>query len=401
MTFQSSARLHPLTSRGPCPSCGAEQWEPLAPPQSSRSVTSGGVLLEMPLRKLQCQSCGLLAQSIGSLPAKDGLYRHRYAFYHQRPGTLDSEKTRYAAMADWIFAELGEFQPTSVLDVGCGAGLLLEAMRRRRPALSYSGIEPSIENGDLARGRGFAVTTGFVPGASLPTGAPGDGYDLVMMSNVITHIADPIEFLAALRGMTAPSARVAILLHNGVNASADLLFADVELSLCREHLAAIASRVGLQEERSPRVPPPSGQADKQVLIFRSDGPGPGLGPLAGAERDRLLAERRDYFSAWRGLARLLSERARAYPGPVLNFGASFWSMTLAAYCPEYWARVDACVVDNGNGRFLDKPVIATDQIDSAKRPLIVLGTNPASQAAVAERLQSVGDVLVWNDLVQR
>ena len=86
----------------------------------------------------------------------------------------------------------------------------------------------------------------------------------------------------------------------------------------------------------------------------------------------------------------------------MNFGASFWSMLLAAYCPEYWNKVEACVVDEeSGGLFLGKPVIATETISSEAKPLIFLGVNPATQDSLALRLAGYGQVVRWNDLVTR
>jgi hypothetical protein len=76
-------------------------------------------------------------------------------------------------------------------------------------------------------------------------------------------------------------------------------------------------------------------------------------------------------------------------------------MLLAGYCPEYWERVEAYVADEGAGSFLRKPVIATDTVTTQLQALIVLGVNPASQAALAQQLATRGNFLIWNDLITR
>ena len=85
----------------------------------------------------------------------------------------------------------------------------------------------------------------------------------------------------------------------------------------------------------------------------------------------------------------------------MNFGASFWSMLLAAYCPEYWRRVDACVVDEGQGTFLDKPLLSLEKIPESTQPLIVLGTNPSIQGQLKNRLAYRAQVVSWEDLITR
>jgi 2-polyprenyl-3-methyl-5-hydroxy-6-metoxy-1,4-benzoquinol methylase len=384
-----------LTS--PCPVCGAVEVELLPPPHPFRSVTSGGTIIKAPLKKTQCLSCGLGRQGSRSVGNKTEFYRNQYGLYHKRAGTRETELARYDSVANWILAELGEFAPTSVLDVGCGAGFLLEALRKARPGLLCAGIEPSSENSESARRKGLTVVTGSVPGdESLFTTAA----DMVLASNVISHVVDPIAFLAALSDTIVTAGRVVIYGHNGDTAGADLLFADIDFSFCRENLVSIAAKVGLEHVNLDMKAPPHGQEDKYVLVFKN-ADAPSASSLSAAERDRLLEDRRRYFDAWRQLARRLSS-IDAGSRPVFNFGASFWSMLLAAYCPEYWGRVNACVVDDGSGEFLLKPIIGTDTLDgSAGRPIIVLGTNPATQPQLGERLSNFGEVIAWNDLIKR
>src|SRR5262245_58180434 len=116
-----------MQSGAPCPVCGCKEVEALVPPHPTQSVTSGGTFLKVPIQKGQCPVCGV-SRPLTSLEAdrKVEYYRHEYGLYHKRPGTTASELARYDAMAAWIVEELGEFRPRSALDVGCGAGFLLE-----------------------------------------------------------------------------------------------------------------------------------------------------------------------------------------------------------------------------------------------------------------------------------
>src|SRR5438128_6427783 len=107
--------LGSVTTR--CPACKAANGELLTPPHPTRSITSGGIILDTPLRKVQCLECGLLRQQPHSQKIKTEFYRNKYNLYHQRPGTSASENARYAAMARWILDELAPFKPSSVLDV--------------------------------------------------------------------------------------------------------------------------------------------------------------------------------------------------------------------------------------------------------------------------------------------
>jgi SAM-dependent methyltransferase len=382
---------------GRCPVCGSPASEVLEPPHPARSVTSGGIILDTPLHKLQCLECGLARQRLLPEAVKTKLYREDYALYHQRPGTSDSEIARYAAMAEWILAEIFPFTPSTILDIGCGGGLLLEALKRIHPSAEYEGIDPSVANSALARARGFVVVTGFTPGAIPPRGQ----YDLVVTANVMSHVTDPSAFLRALGSMTKPDGRVVIVSHDGCEPGADLLWSDVEFSFSREHIGTLASRLGLQLLERHHIAPPLDQLDKHVLVFQHN-PSPTQVTLPSAlQRDKLLEGRRQYFKAWQQLANRLGTQTRNVHGPVLNFGASFWSMLLATYCPEYWERVDACVVDEGAGTFFGKSVITTKTVSTQSQPLIVLGVNPSSQDTLAQHLSDRGEVVVWNESITR
>jgi SAM-dependent methyltransferase len=386
-----------LVPTTPCPVCGASEAEPLIPPHSFRSATTGGTILKAPLRKLQCLSCGVGRQlPITELGDKIAFYRDHYGRYHKRAGTSASELYRYRAMARWILEELGDFRPTSVLDVGCGGGYLLEALRGQLGTLACAGVDPSLENSEAARDRGLTVVTGNFPGSEhLFAGLA----DLVVTANVVSHIHEPSAFLAAMADCVTEGGRIVIYGHNGDQASADLLWTDIDYSFCREHLITIASKVGLRHLNQFPFSPPAGQEDKYVLVFQKSGQAEAAA-LTDKERSALLDARRRYFGAWRTLAHRLNELDASRP--IYNFGASFWAIALAVYCPRYWGGVDACVVDEGGGDFFGKPIIPISKVKTnGQRPQIVLGTNPSSQPQLAKKLSTVADVTRWDDLLHR
>jgi SAM-dependent methyltransferase len=381
----------------PCPVCGAVTGEALKPPHPTRSVTSGGIVLSTPLQKIQCLDCGVLRQRPHEQELKNAFYRDQYASYHQRVGTSQSELVRYDDIAKWILAELRPFRPQSVLDVGCAGGFLLDALRKNHPGAAYEGIDPSVQNSELARARGFIVSTGFVPG----TNPPRNRYDLVLASHVISHIVDPILFIAAMANMMNEGGRLVIYAHDGSEPGADSLFADIEFSFSREHVGALGAKVGLELLTGSQTSRPAGQADKHVLVFQRNASASAPLSLDAERRTKLLTGRSDYFAAWRELAARLAKHVENAHSPVFNFGASFWSILLAAYCPEYWERVDACIVDAGTGMFFGKSILASSSIARKPAPLIVLGVNPASQSFIAQRLRDFGEVVIWSDMIHQ
>lgn len=84
-----------------------------------------------------------------------------------------------------------------LLDVGAGSGILLEA------ALNYGfesvGIEPSSWLAKIARDRGLSIHEGVLPHPALQ-----GPFDVVMLVDVIEHVADPLRLLQSIRDYLKP-----------------------------------------------------------------------------------------------------------------------------------------------------------------------------------------------------
>lgn len=89
----------------------------------------------------------------------------------------------------------------SALDVGCGAGLLAEPLKRL--GASVTAIDAAAEN--IAVARDHAAASGLVidyrAGGIEALG--GEQFDLVTCMEVIEHVADPAAFVAGLAGALA------------------------------------------------------------------------------------------------------------------------------------------------------------------------------------------------------
>jgi 2-polyprenyl-6-hydroxyphenyl methylase/3-demethylubiquinone-9 3-methyltransferase len=90
----------------------------------------------------------------------------------------------------------------SVLDVGCGAGLLCEPLARLGGKVT--GVDAAPENVAVAKahaeGQGLAIDYRCVDVADM-----SGQYDLVTSMEVIEHVADPAAFVSALAARLAPS----------------------------------------------------------------------------------------------------------------------------------------------------------------------------------------------------
>jgi 2-polyprenyl-3-methyl-5-hydroxy-6-metoxy-1,4-benzoquinol methylase len=98
-----------------------------------------------------------------------------------------------------------------VLDVGCGAGRLGEALKARQPA-EVLGVELVPAAAERARTRLDGVYVGDVEGWEPPTTA--GRFDCVVCGDVIEHLREPGRFLRRARGWLDPRGRLVASLPN-------------------------------------------------------------------------------------------------------------------------------------------------------------------------------------------
>lgn len=103
-----------------------------------------------------------------------------------------------------------------VLEIGCGAGALARAWRARNPAAHLTGIEAHPEAAAAARTAFDRLIEGDAETLPDTLIRPADAapYDLVVMGDVLEHLAEPERMLARLRGMMAPGGHLALSVPN-------------------------------------------------------------------------------------------------------------------------------------------------------------------------------------------
>jgi 2-polyprenyl-3-methyl-5-hydroxy-6-metoxy-1,4-benzoquinol methylase len=142
----------------------------------------------------RCQTCGFIF-AVGDVDDVARLYRQL-----DDPGYLDSGDTRRLQMA-WLLDHVLDRHPEirSLLDVGAGTGLLVDAARRR--GLNAIGIEPSRALTAHANQSGIPVIEGILPHAALEDRA----FDLVTLVDVIEHVPQPVDLLRRCAGRLTPT----------------------------------------------------------------------------------------------------------------------------------------------------------------------------------------------------
>lgn len=384
--FITQPRVRPLVpERTPaaCLVCGCTDWVSLTDP-GPQSMASDWRVLREPLAKSACARCGL---GVRTAPARTGpdLYAQGYRLYAHRPGA-PFERARQARYASWIAGLVPE--PSSVLDVGCGNGSLLLALRTHWPSAALLGCDPSAEAVTSGAREGLRLWQGTA--ASLP---PDVAADLLVTVNVIEHTEDPAGFLRGLRHAVTPGGHLVVICPDGDRAGLELLVGDHLFSLGRGHLHALLATAGFQIVRSETAPPELG--DFQAAVVRvSDAASMPPPPEAGDLNERRIR----FLERWRALDEALLERM---PDTAICFGVGEAAGLLRAYAPRTWSRVPACTADlPADGFFGHLPVVPLARVPPESTVLV--GVRPPDQEQVASRLRSrFARVVTWYDLVRR
>ena len=128
-----------------------------------------------------------------------------------------------------------------VLDVGCGNGGFLRAMRREFPRWGLSGTEFDRRNEKVLR-----RIAGFRKLYDRRGSPPAESFDLISLVHVLEHMAAPSEYLASLRPLALPGARVLIQVPNAERNPFILPVADHASHFSRSSLRRVAEKAGIR-----------------------------------------------------------------------------------------------------------------------------------------------------------
>ena len=160
-----------------CNLCGAEDAEPIAHQNGFHIV--------------RCRACGLVY--VNPRPPSDELLA-QYSDYHARDGENEASWDRlmgrlFRESAEILCASRGGTGRRRLLDVGCGFGGFVAAMRGR--GWDAEGVDPSPAVVAAAVNRGRPVRLGTLESLPGECGA----YDAVTMFYVLEHLPDPLAAL--------------------------------------------------------------------------------------------------------------------------------------------------------------------------------------------------------------
>jgi 2-polyprenyl-3-methyl-5-hydroxy-6-metoxy-1,4-benzoquinol methylase len=146
-------------------------------------------------------------------------YRKSYA-----DEELEIIELRIAQRAGQARLLLGNDQPGSLLDVGCGEGFVLKYFERigwQVAGVDYSCVGVQQINPDYA----VHVEQGDVFELLKARIAANEQHDLVWLGNVLEHVLDPVSLLQSLRKLVAPGGLLVVTVPNDGTAYQEGLFA--------------------------------------------------------------------------------------------------------------------------------------------------------------------------------
>jgi SAM-dependent methyltransferase len=232
-----------------CHTCGGVDLHEITAFKQLTRVTSDCKPFAAGGRLQVCMDCGAAQKPADATWQTDcdAIYE-TYQPYYQSGGVeqavydpvTGAPRRRSQVIVDRISAERGLGPKGSVIDVGCGNGVLLTAFGAAKPGWKLFGHELSELNLPHLK---------TIPGfEKLFTGYPikVDGrFDVVTMMHSLEHFADPLEGLTSLKGHIAEGGCLFVEVPNGAATPFDLLVADHASHFTRHDLARLAARAGM------------------------------------------------------------------------------------------------------------------------------------------------------------
>jgi 2-polyprenyl-6-hydroxyphenyl methylase / 3-demethylubiquinone-9 3-methyltransferase len=118
---------------------------------------------------------------------------------------------RLGYIRDLVLAHFGRdaralrpFEGVTLLDIGCGAGLLSEPLARQ--GFAVTGIDPAGENVEIARAHAgkTGVAVAYRNDTAEALVAEGAAFDVVLAMEVVEHVPDVAAFVVAATSLVKP-----------------------------------------------------------------------------------------------------------------------------------------------------------------------------------------------------
>jgi SAM-dependent methyltransferase len=246
---ESSGRMLPGYSPDRCDLCGSSNAAIILDRQSPRTVRGDNRVVAQPLRKLECALCGLVrdgnaysAESLIELYGNDyGLDTNEQEYQFL---TRDGPIPRSRLVHEWMWQYLEQArreQIRSALEIGCGAGYLLQRVQAGLPWARCAGAELNVAAREKASRIGCRIIPGGIEGVS-------DSFDLIYAVTVLEHVPKPGHFLTLIRERLSASGSLVLIQPTQDVPSADIYFSEHLHHFGPDHLSMYAGRIGFIEK---------------------------------------------------------------------------------------------------------------------------------------------------------
>ena len=190
-----------------CPRCRTESFTTLFQGSDRLYGTTNRTF-----RVIECVSCGLIRLDPAPSAAElKNFYPENY-WWQATLSTRDrlAERYRQFVLRDHVrFVEGAIHGPEPVLDIGCGGGSLLQALRTSD--VSVCGSDPSRESAKhVWRQHHIPAVCCLLPDVPFQPGS----FSTVTAFHVLEHLPDPMAALSALWDLPVPGGRIVIQVPN-------------------------------------------------------------------------------------------------------------------------------------------------------------------------------------------
>ncbi len=169
-------------------------------------------------RLVQCWSCGLLYVNPRPDQASIGAFYPDLGYHAFQPsGGLKARLMNWLHDREAAALLAGLPRGARVLEIGCGTGDLLVALRER--GADVRGIEPNAAAAEMARTRrGLPVETGILDDAQLQPAQ----FDVIAMKYALEHVHHPSGTLSRIGELLKPGGRAVFWIPNAASLDAHL-----------------------------------------------------------------------------------------------------------------------------------------------------------------------------------
>lgn len=215
-----------MTSALGCPICGARGAREMYRFVPARSIPGSVV---------RCLGCTTMYKVLAD-PSKPPSAYYDDSYADSDYWTPDDASTRAFTWIRDAIARVVSPRGASLLDVGCGPGLFVEAAQAR--GFRVTGLELNATLAQRARERTGAEV---VVGDFLATPLAGRKFDVITMLDLIEHLPDPVGALAQSAELLAPGGRLVLYTPN--HSSVIVRVADLVYRATRGRLAGPVAEI--------------------------------------------------------------------------------------------------------------------------------------------------------------